>query len=69
MDVVLRVVFTVGAIAVVAHVVAIWYRSRARRGKAAVQLLASPRVLATGLALGIGGLLIDYFWSLFFLPF
>jgi hypothetical protein len=65
MEALFRIVFTVGAVACVAYVVAISYRAKGKGGTL-LRLLASPRVLTIGLALGIGGLLVDYLWSLFF---
>jgi hypothetical protein len=63
MDVLFRVMFTLGAVACVAYAMAVALRARGRGGGAS-RLLAHPRVLVAGLALGIGGLLVDYLWSL-----
>lgn len=65
---VFRILFTIGAMACVAYVVAVALRARGKRS-GLLRLLADPRVLATGLALGIGGLVVDYLWSLFAFPF
>jgi len=68
MEVLFRILFTLGAAACVAYVVAIALRARGKGGGAS-RMLAHPRVLATGLALGIGGLVVDYLWSLFAFPY
>lgn len=68
MDALFRIVFTVGALVCVAYAVAVGLRSKGKTG-GLLRLLASPRVLAVGLSLGIGGLVVDYLWGLFFLPF
>ncbi|MEV0273027.1 MAG: hypothetical protein HOV78_14605 [Hamadaea sp.] len=68
MVMVFRILFTIGAAACVAYVVAVALRARGK-DSGTVRLLAHPRVLAAGLALGIGGLVVDYLWSLFVFPF
>ncbi|MCP2327917.1 hypothetical protein HDA40_006424 [Hamadaea flava] len=68
MEMVFRILFTIGAMECVAYVVAVSLRARGKSGDA-LRLLAHPRVLATGLALGIGGLVVDYLWTMFAFPF